>query len=214
MGEYREPKLKKATLKGRQLTVTYCEYRPEGDTDVTKKCEMPAHKDLTEAFKKLVPHFMLLTEMRESEQLRVQASLSKGIDKIKEEEFDFTNCEVLAVKLDKSDTGCDAITISGNRYLSRGGTINLSTAAQDLERKDEEGEYEFIDELALAVEAVKFEVKEYLFKEKYAANQQNIDFEASADAPFAASEEEVGRIVDHDTGEVTPIKGKKKTKAA
>ena len=91
MGEYREPKLKKATLKGRQLTVTYCEYRPEGDTDVTKKCEMPAHKDLTEAFKKLVPHFMLLTEMRESEQLRVQASLSKGIDKIKEDEFDFTN---------------------------------------------------------------------------------------------------------------------------
>ena len=214
MGDYKEPKLKKATLKGRQLTVTYCEYRPEGDTDVTKKCEMPAHKDLTEAFKKLIPHVMLLTEMRESEQLRVQASLSKGIDKIKEEEFDFTNCEVLAVKLDKSDTGCDAITISGNRYLSRGGTISMSTASQELERKDEEGEYEFIDELALAVEAVKFEVNEYLFNEKYAANQQSIDFEVGADAPFPGCEEEVGRIVDNDTGEVTPINGKRKSKVA
>lgn len=214
MGEYREPKLKKATLKGRQLTVTYCEYRPEGDTDVTKKCEMPAHKDLTEAFKKLIPHFMLLTEMRESEQLHIQASLSGSIDKIKEDEFDFTNCDVIAIKLDKSDSGCDSITITGNRYLANGGIISMSTASQELERKDEEGEYEFIDQLALAVEAVKFEVNEYLFNEKYAANQQSIDFEISADAPFPGNEDEIGRIVDHDTGEITSIKSKKKSKVA
>lgn len=98
--------------------------------------------------------------------------------------------------------------------MTNGGTISMSTASQELERKDEEGEYEFIDELALAVEAVKFEVNEYLFNEKYAANQQSIDFEVGADAPFPGCEEEVGRIVDNDTGEVTPIKGKRKSKVA
>ena len=46
------------------------------------------------------------------------------------------------------------------------------------------------------------------------SNQQSIDFEVGADAPFPGCEEEVGRIVDHDTGEVTPIKGKRKSKVA
>ena len=31
--EEREPKIKKAVLNGRQLTVTYTEFRPEGDKD-------------------------------------------------------------------------------------------------------------------------------------------------------------------------------------
>ena len=87
-------------------------------------------------------------------------------------------------------------------------------AARDAAAQRALEDAEFIDELALAVEAVKFEVNEYLFNEKYAANQQSIDFEVGADAPFPGCEEEVGRIVDHDTGEVTPIKGKRKSKVA
>ena len=87
-------------------------------------------------------------------------------------------------------------------------------AARDAAAQRALEDAEFIDELALAVEAVKFEVNEYLFNEKYAANQQSIDFEVGADAPFPGCEEEVGRIVDNDTGEVTPIKGKRKSKVA
>ena len=47
-------------------------------------------------------------------------------------------------------------------------------------------------------------VKEYLFRGKYAITQTTLDFEAIPDAPF-----EVGKMVDTDTGVITPITGEK-----
>lgn len=52
----------------------------------------------------------------------------------------------------------------------------------------------------LAVQAVIYEVKEYYFKGKFAITQTTLDFEAVPDAPF-----ETGKMVDTDTGVVTPI---------
>lgn len=199
--EEREHNIKKAVLSGRQLTVVYTETYPEGEKDITVKSEIPAHKDCTDAFKKLVPHFILLTEMKESDRVSHLAA-KVGIDNIREED-EFKNAEVYGIKLGKSDSNITTVIMMGERFLQSGGSVTFNSLAQDLESSGGEFEYPYINELNLAVQAVLYEVKEYLFNGKYAIIQKEINFEASADAPFEA---EVGKMVDSDTGEVTPIK--------
>lgn len=201
--EEREPKIKKAILNGRQLTVTYTEYRPEGDKDITVKSDIPAHKDCTDAFKRLVPHFILLTEMKEADKLNIEAA-SMGIENISADD-DYLNAEVTGIKIGKNDNNTDTVTIIGGRLLKLGGSVDFSSPAQELESSGGEFEYPYINELNLVVQGIIFEVKQYLFNGKYAINQTTIDFEAVPDAPF-----ESGKMIDTDTGEITPITSEKK----
>lgn len=196
--EEREPKIKKAVLNGRQLTVTYTEFRPEGDKDIVVKSEIPSHKDCTEAFKKLVPHFILLTEMKESDKLSAEAA-AVGIENISADDG-YLNAEVVGIKIGKSDNNTDTVTIMGSRLLKLGGSVDFTSPAQELESSGGEFEYPYINELNLAVQAVIFEVKEYLFNGKFAITQTTLDFEAVPDAPF-----EAGKMIDTDTGTVTKI---------
>lgn len=196
--EEKERNIKKAVLNGRRLTVIYTETYPEGDKDITVKSEIPAHKDCTDAFKKLVPHFILLTEMKESDRVSHLAA-NVGIDNIPEED-EFKNADVYGIKLGKNDSNVPTVTLMGERYLKAGGSVDFCSLAQDLESSEAEFEYPYINELNLAVQAVIYEVKEYLFNGKYAVIQGEINFEATADAPF-----EAGKMVDTDTGKVTPI---------
>ena len=198
--EEREPKIKKAVLNGRQLTVTYTEFRPEGDKDFTVKSEIPAHKDCTDAFKKLVPHFILLTEMKESDKVS-QLAADIGMDNLGVgDDDDFKNADVYGIKMGKNDNNTDTVTLMGQRFLKVGGSVDFYSPAQELESSDSEFEYPYINELNLSVLAVIYEVKEYLFNGKYAITQTTLDFEATPDAPF-----EAGKMVDTDTGVVTPI---------
>lgn len=202
MESEREPKIKKAVLNGRQLTVTYTEFYPEGDKDVTVKSEIPVHKDCTDAFKRLVPHFILLTEMKESDKVSRRAA-KVGIENIgvgEDEDDDFKNADVYGIKMGKNDSNTETVTLMGERFLQVGGSVDFSSLAQALESSGGEFEYPYIDELSLAIQAVLYEVKEYLFKGKYAVTQTTLDFEATADVPF-----EAGKMVDTDTGAVTPI---------
>ena len=196
----REPKIKKAVLNGRQLTVVYTEFYPEGEKDITVKSEIPAHKDCTDAFKRLIPHFILLTEMKESEKVSRRAS-DVGIENIGiGDDDDFKNADVYGIKMGKNDNNAGTVTLMGERFLQMGGSVDFSSLAQELESSGGEFEYPYIDELNLAVQAVLYEVKEYLFNGKYAVTQTTLDFEAAADVPF-----EAGKMVDTDTGSVTPI---------
>lgn len=196
--EEREPKIKKAILNGRQLTVTYTEFRPEGDKDITVKSEIPAHKDCTDAFKKLVPHFILLTEMKESDKLCAEAA-AVGIDNISPDD-DYLNAEVIGIKIGKNDNNTDTVTIIGGRLLKLGGSVYFNSPAQELESSGGEFEYPYINELNLAIQGILFEVKQYLFNGKFAITQTTIEFEATPDAPF-----EAGKMIDTDTGEITKI---------
>lgn len=196
--EERKHNIKKAQLSGRQLTVTYTETYPEGDKDITVKSQIPAHKDCTDAFKQLIPHFILLTEMKESDRVSHWAA-QVGIDRIPEEE-DFKNAEVYGIKLGRNESNVPTLTMTGERFLQTGGSVEFTSPAQALESSGGEFEYPYINELNLAVQAIVYEVKEYLFNEKYAVTQGEIHFEASPDTPL-----EVGRMVDTDTGQVTPI---------
>lgn len=198
--EEREPKIKKAVLNGRQLTVTYTEFRPEGDKDITVKSEIPAHIDCTNAFKRLVPHFILLTEMKESDKVSNLAA-NVGMENLGiGDDDDFKNADVYGIKIGKNDNSTDTVTLMGERFLQIGGSVDFSSPAQALESSESEFEYPYINELNLTVQAVIYEVKEYLFKGKYAITQTTLDFEAIPDAPF-----EAGRMIDTDTGVVTPI---------
>lgn len=198
--EEREPKIKKAVLNGRQLTVTYTEFRPEGDKDIVVKSEIPAHKDCTDAFKRLIPHFILLTEMKESDKVSQRAA-SVGMENLGiSDDDDFKNADVYGIKMGKNDNNTDTVTLMGERFLKIGGSVGFNSPAQELESSDSEFEYPYINELNLAVQAVIYEVKEYLFKGKFAITQTTLDFEAVPDAPF-----EAGKMVDTDTGVVTPI---------
>lgn len=197
--EEREPKIKKAVLNGRQLTVTYTEFRPEGDKDIVVKSEIPAHIDCTNAFKKLIPHFILLTEMKESDKVSERAAIV-GMDNLIGDDDDFKNADVYGIKMGKNDSSTDTVILMGERYLQIGGSVDFSSPTQALESSDSEFEYPYINELNLAVQAVIYEVKEYLFNQKFAITQTTLDFEAVPDAPF-----EAGKMVDTDTGVVTPI---------
>lgn len=197
----KEANIKKAVLNGRHLTVTYVETYAEGDKDITVKSEIPAHKDCTDAFKKLIPHFILLTEMKESDQVSHLAA-SMGIENIPEED-EFKNADVYGIKMGKNDSNVSTVTLMGQRFLKTGGSVDFSSLAQSLESDDSEFEYPYINELNLAIQAVLYEVKEYLFNGKYAIIQKEIQFEAAVDAPFEA---EVGKMVDTDTGAVTTLK--------
>lgn len=196
--EEREPKIKKAVLNGRQLTVTYTEFQPEGDKDITIKSDIPVHKDCTDAFKKLVPHFILLTEMKESDKLNAEAE-SVGIENISSDD-DYLNAEVVGIKVGKNDNNTDTITIMGSRLLKLGGSIDFNSNPQEFESSGSEFEYPYINELNLVIQGILFEIKQYLFNNKYAITQTTLDFEAVPDAPF-----ETGKMIDTDTGEVTKI---------
>lgn len=198
--EERDVKIKRAVLNGRQLTVTYSETYPEGDKDITVKSGIPAHKDCTDAFKKLIPHFILLTEMKESDRVSSLAA-SSGIENIGEGD-DFKNADVYGIKMGKNEGNTDTVTLMGERFLQTGGSVEFCSPAQELESSGGEFEYPYIGELNLAVQAIMYEVKEYLFNGKYAIVQKEIDFEAAADTPFEA---EVGKMIDSDTGAVTTI---------
>lgn len=198
--EEREPKLKKVVLNGRQPTAVYTEFYPEGEKDITVKSEIPVHKDCTDAFKRLVPHFILLTEMKESDKVSHRAA-KIGIENLGTgDDDDFKNADVYGIKMGKNDSNTDTVTLMGERFLQTGGSVDFSSLAQELESSGSEFEYPYIDELNLVVQAVLYEVKEYLFNGKYAVTQTTLDFEAAADAPF-----EAGKMVDTDTGAVTPI---------
>ncbi|MCC8155427.1 MAG: hypothetical protein LIP01_15350 [Tannerellaceae bacterium] len=205
--EERERSIKKASLNGRQLTVVYKEYQEEGDSTITKKCDIPVHKDCTDAFRNLVPHLILLTEMKESDQLSHEAA-ENGIEQIAIED-DYKNVEVTGVKFGKNENNADTVTIIGKRLLQTGGSVDVTSPDQSLEPTDSEFDYPYIDELGLVVESVKYEAKEYLFNAKYAVTQTKIAFEATPETPFES--DQIGKMVDTDTGDVTPITTNKRS---
>lgn len=206
--EERESIIKKAVLGGRQLTVVYTETYPEGEQDITVKSEIPAHKDCTDAFKKLVPHFILLTEMKESDRVGHLAARA-GIENIPAED-EFKNAAVSGIKLGKNESDVPTVTLTGERYLRTGGSVVFCSPAQELESSGGEFEYPYVNELNLAVQAVVYEVKAYLFHHKYAITQTEINFESVPEPPI-----EAGRMIDTDTGKVTPIRvAKRRPKAA
>ena len=147
------------------------------------------HKDLKEAMLALVPHLALITEQREAH--------NKSLSKLREykitDEGDnvFKRLSVDAISL---SNGGSKVSISGSRILTSKGVISLTTPNINIEEGED---YEYCNDLALDIDAVKYEAKEYIEQRKWGVKQAEIDFkdidpykveagdvpEADADAP-------------------------------
>lgn len=154
------------------------------------------HKDMREAMKALVPHLALLTEQREAygktlADLRAQSITDEGDNAYKRLSVD---CVSFSDKENK-------VAFGGTRILTKAGIITINTSVTDLE--DIEA-YEGVNELAVDIDAVKYEAEQYITNKKWGVVQASIEFEDIN--PFKGVKAEDAPEVD------APKKKSKKTK--
>lgn len=177
-----------------------CTYKNEDGDVITFIGANIIHRDLKEAMQAIIPHLALITEQREAwvttyEQLKAQR-ITDNDDNI----YKRLNVESLSFS-----NGEQRVSITGNRILSKAGVISLTTPNVGLE--DDE-QYEHNNDLALDIDAVKYEAKAYIEERKWGVKEASLDFR-DVD-PFKA---EAGDVPD--AGQQAPKKrGRKSKKAA
>lgn len=181
----------------KQNTLNVVYSNQDGDT-ITMVGANIVHRDFKEAIKNLVPHLALLTEQREAynnslEELEAQRDW--------EEKSVFTRMSVSSVTFN-----ADEVFVSGTRVLDRGDVICLN--APKVSTVDDES-YEYLSELSLAIDNLKYEAEQYVTERKWGLKQGELNFDEAGD-PFA--DVEAGAVpsvsVEMETKEVA--KGEKK----
>lgn len=157
------------------------------------------HKDLKEAMQALVPHLAIITEQREAfnktlRDLRDQRITDEG-DNV------YKRLTVDAISLSNSE---QRIAITGTRILTKQGVISVTTPKINTVDSDD---YEYSDDLSLDLDAVKYEVKQYIEEKKWGVKQAEIDFKDIQ--PFDGVEADAAPVVD-----MKPKKRGRKAKTA
>ena len=134
------------------LNVTY--KNADGDVIDFKGANI-VHKDLKDAMNALIPHLALITEQREAygrtlKQVQGDRITDEGTDSV----FKRFTCDTINL-----GNGEREVSISGQRILMKTGIVNLSTPRIDLESEDD---YDWHNDLALDLDAVKYEAKAYI----------------------------------------------------
>ena len=127
-----------------------------------------AHKDLKEAMQALIPHLALITEQREAYKMT--------LGKLREQRITDETDNVykrLTVDSVSFSNGEQRVSLTGCRILTKTGVISLSTPTVNLEDNED---YEYSDDLALDIDAVKYEAKAYIEEKKWGVKQAEIDF--------------------------------------
>ena len=153
--------------KQRTLNVVY----KNGDGDIiTVTGANIVHKDLRQAMNALIPHLAVITEQREAYNRNLKQVQG---DRITDDNNDsvFKRLDVDTVTF--SDVEHEA-SISGCRILMSGSVIKLASPTV---RLNDDEDYEYHDELAADLEAVKYEAKQYLEEKKWSIKQAEIAFE-------------------------------------
>lgn len=164
------------------------------------------HKDLKACMNVLIAHLAIATEQRETvgktlkeiEAIKIQ-------DDNKESVYKWLGVEAIAIGADES-----TYTLKGFRILQSGDVMKIETPAIDVSRHEK---YQYINDLALAVDAVKYEAEAYLKEQKWGVKEADIDF--GEDDPFKAENLTADQVPEANVGEQPeqPAKGKKaKTK--
>ena len=147
------------------LNVTY----KNGDGDIIQFTGANiVHKDLKDAFSALIPHMSIITEQREAfgrtlKQLQGDRITDDGDNIFKRMTVDslsFSNGE-------------QRVSMSGSRILTKTGVISFTTPNINIEDGED---YDYSDELAVDIDAVKYETKQYLEEKKWGVKQAEIDF--------------------------------------
>ena len=148
------------------LTVTY----KNGDGDVINFIGANiVHKDLRDAMNALIPHLSIITEQREAYNRTLKEVQGDRItdDGIKSVYKRFT---VDTVSFSNNER---KVSLSGVRLLTTAGVVQLSTPQIDTE---EDENYQYHNELAIDVEAVKYEAKEYIEQRKWGVKEASLEF--------------------------------------
>lgn len=167
------------TMQG-TLNVTY----QNDDADlVTVKGANLVHGDLRRALKELIPHLAILTEQREAE-----GKTLKGL-KADDVSIDGVRTVYDKIRVDMMIMTDTDVLLQGARTLDNGFTVRIAGPKIDLSNADF---YPYIDDLALAIEGVKFETEEYVKNRKWGVVQTTLDFKD--DDPFAGAELKAGEV--------------------
>lgn len=162
------------------------------------------HKDLKACINSLIPHLAIATEQRETVGKTLQdIEAIKIQDDNKESVFKWLIVESITIGNDDS-----SITLNGYRILQSGDVIKVETPAIDMSRHEK---YQYINELSLAVDAVKYEADAYLKEQKWGVKEAEIDF--GEEDPFNAENLTADQVPEAEVETEPKGKGKKaKTK--
>jgi hypothetical protein len=155
--------IKSATLDGRICKYSYVDTLAERDNDGrpiikkgTETMNTTAHEDLHKAFRDIIPHFVLLSEQL-IETKEIRNAIHDGIpDVIIDTTSIFYPYSVDSFKLGGTEEN-ESVSFSGNRILTSGGVLKLTTPPIRLT----DLQYDFIQELIEAVEFLKEETYQY-----------------------------------------------------
>ena len=127
------------------------------------------HKDLRDAMNALIPHLSIITEQREAYNRTLKEEQGDRItdDGIKSVYKRFT---VETVSFSNNER---KVSLSGVRLLTTAGVVQLSTPQIDTEDAEN---YEYHNELAIDVEAVMYEAKEYIEQRKWGVKEASLEF--------------------------------------
>lgn len=148
------------------LTVTY----KNGDGDVINFTGANiVHKDLRDAMNALIPHLSIITEQREAynrtlKEVQGDRITDEGINSV------YKRFTVDTVSFANNER---KVSLSGVRLLTTAGVVQLSTPQIDTE---EDENYQYHNELAIDVEAVKYEAKEYIEQRKWGVKEASLEF--------------------------------------
>lgn len=169
-------KIKKAKI-NRNGTVEASYTDAEGN-EVVFKGKNKCHNDLRAAFACLIPFFADLTEQKEAD--RIDWDNPQG-----ENNVDLLRkIDVTGISIGGDDSN-RIITLTGRRTLFTSQILNLNSPGVEMD--SEIFEWMHIDEFDMAVQAVLFEVGEYLFNRKWEVVQLEMNFDADPDDPFASA---------------------------
>ena len=147
------------------LNVTY----KNGDGDVIQFTGANIiHKDLKEAMQAIIPHLALITEQREAHKCTLSRLREQRITDEQDNVY-----KRLTVDSVSFSNGEQRVSLTGCRILTKTGVISLSTPNINLEDSDD---YEYNNDLALDIDAVKYEAKEYVEQRKWGVKEAEIDF--------------------------------------
>ena len=171
------------------LTVVF----KNGDSDtITMAGANIVHKDLKRALRDLIPHLVFLTEQRESVGNTLDSlNRQDGTD----EKSVFHRMSVTEVILGEKEL---EVSISGTRILDRGDVIDLDSPKVNVE---EDEHYQYLGDLALAIDNLKYEVKLYIEEKKWGLKEGTLNFSDTGD-PFKG-EVKAGEVPEAD------VKGKR-----
>lgn len=180
------------------LNVTY--KNEDGDIIDFKGANI-VHKDLRQAMQALIPHLALITEQREANGMTLDNLLKQRITDDKDNVYKRLTVDSLSFS-----NGEGRVSMSGCRILTKTGVIAFTTPNINIEDGDD---YDYTNELAVDVDAVKYEAREYVEQRKWGVKEAEIDFKDID--PYKV---EAGDVPEADAAPKKRGRGRKPKKAA